>query len=204
MKKSDIILGLVIGELIALLSLPILKNLGIEIHILYWIWPILLPILTLIGLLVAFYIGKKIRVIWEMAKFIVVGALNTFVDLGVLNILIFFTGIATGAYYSVFKGISFFIATVNSYLWNKNWTFSNLNEDEEEELTERGKEFGKFILVSGIGFIINVSAATIMVNLIGPALSIEENILANLGGIFAAFCSMTWNFLGYKFLVFKD
>src|SRR6056297_4364021 len=159
MKKSDILLGLIIGELIALLSLPILKNFNIGIELIYWIWPIVLPILTVIGLLVAYYIGKKITAIWEIAKFAVVGALNTFVDLGVLNLLIFFTGIASGIYYSVFKGFSFFIATVNSYLWNKNWTFSSIEEGEEEDLTEKGKEFGKFILVSGIGFFINVTAA---------------------------------------------
>lgn len=203
MKKSDIILGLIIGELIALLSLPVLKNFNVGIKLIYWIWPIILPIFTVIGLLIAYYIGKRIIVIWEIAKFVVVGALNTFVDLGVLSLLILLTGITSGAYYGVLKGFSFLIATVNSYLWNKNWTFSSMGEGEDEDLTEKGKEFGKFVLISGIGFFINVSAALVIVNWIGPSLNIPPNILAILGGVFAAFCSMTWNFLGYKFLVFK-
>lgn len=203
MKKSDIVLGLIIGELIALLSLPVLKNFNINIELIYWIWPIVLPILTVIGLFTAYYIGKKITAIWEIAKFAVVGALNTFVDLGVLSLLVLLTDIIKGPYYGVLKGFSFLVATVNSYLWNKNWTFSSMEKDEEKDLTVKGREFGKFVLVSGIGFIVNVSAALIMVDWIGPSLDVDPKILATLGGVFAAFCSMTWNFLGYKFLVFK-
>ena len=65
------------------------------------------------------------------------------------------------------------------------------------------KEFGKFFLVSLGGFIINVTVASLVVNLIQPQFGLSETIWANIGGIVAALVTVIWNFLGYKFLVFK-
>src|SRR5882724_12844167 len=60
----------------------------------------------------------------QVLKFIVVGILNTAIDLAVLNflILVFHTG-KTGLTYSIFKAISFLAALANSYLMNRSWTF---------------------------------------------------------------------------------
>lgn len=197
MKKSDIIIALIIGELIALFSLSILKNLGIQIAWLYWVWPIIVPIGSLVGLFVAFFLGKKLLILWQAAKFVLVGMLNTFVDLGVLNILILITQISSGTVYSAFKGISFIVAVINSYFWNKFWTF------KRKENVNPKKEFTQFFVVSLIGFGINVGVASLVVNMVGPQFGLSEKIWANIGAIVATFCGMTWNFLGYKFIVFK-
>jgi len=197
MRRIDIIVALVIGELIALLSLGILRNLGLQIAWLYWVWPVIVPLGALFGLTVAYFLGKKFLILWQAAKFVLVGALNTFVDLGVLNILILITGIATGTLYSVFKGISFIVAVINSYFWNKHWTF------RKKESSDPKKEFTQFFIVSLIGFGINVGVASLVVNLIGPQFELSENIWGNVGAILATLCVMTWNFLGYKFIVFK-
>ena len=196
MKKSDVIIALVVGELIALLSFGILENLGLETRLLYWLWPLLLPFLSLFALWAAFLVGKKILLIWQAAKFALVGVLNTVLDLGVLNLLILLSGIASGVFYSVFKGISFTIAVVNSYFWNKFWTFKKKEGNPE-------KEFLQFLVVSLIGFGINVGVASMIVNLVGPQFSLSSKIWANVGAITATLCAMTWNFLGYKFIVFK-
>ena len=66
-----------------------------------------------------------------------------------------------------------------------------------------GREFTQFFIVSAIGFGINVGIASLVVNLIGPRFDITEKIWANIGAIFATFFAMVWNFLGYKFIVFK-
>jgi putative flippase GtrA len=197
MQKSDIIIALVIGELIALFSLGILKNIGIQLEWLYWVWPIIVPIGALFGLVIAYFLGKKFIILWQAAKFILVGALNTFVDLGILNILILISGISSGLFFSVFKGISFIVAVINSYFWNKYWTF------KKKESVAPGKEFGQFLAVSVIGFGINVGIASLVVNLIGPQFGLSEKIWANIGAIAATLSGMTWNFLGYKFIVFK-
>ena len=125
MKKIDVIISLIIGVIIGIFFLIILKGIGIEIPFI-WLLPIIFPGLALFGMLVASLLGKRFLVFLQAGKFLLVGALNTFIDLGVLNMLIWISGIAAGAWYIVFKSISFLVATVNSYFWNKHWTFEAL------------------------------------------------------------------------------
>ncbi len=136
-------------------------------------------------------------IINQTKKFILVGILNTFIDLGVLNILIWVSGIASGPLYSVFKGISFIVAVFNSYFWNKSWTFK-----KKETIKDR-KEFACFFIVAFLGLVINISVASWLVNVVEPQFGMSLKIWANIGAICAAFISMAWNFLGYKFFVFK-
>jgi len=196
LKKSDIVISIIIGFLIGVLFLIIFKNVGAEIPY-KWLLLIVFPFLTLLGIFLAAFIGRKLLIVWQAAKFLLVGALNTFIDLGVLNLLILISGIASGSLYSVFKGISFMIAVINSYFWNKFWTF------RKSKTTTPGKEFLQFFIVSAIGFGINVGAASLVVNVIGPQFGLTAEIWANIGAIAAAFCAMVWNFIGYKFIVFK-
>ncbi|MCK4520442.1 GtrA family protein [Candidatus Parcubacteria bacterium] len=197
MKKTDIIVALVIGELIALLSFGILKNLGLEAKLLYWIWPVFLPVFCLTCLYIAHILSQKIKVFWQLAKFVLVGVLNTIIDLGILNLLMLFSGVVLGPYYSFFKGISFVAATTNSYFWNKFWTF------EKKKAVKPKKEFLQFFVISAIGFAINVGTASIIVNLVDPQFNLNLAQWANFGAITASFVGLTWNFLGYKFIVFK-
>ena len=209
MQKKDIIFPLIIGELIALFGIVILQNIGANIAVIlekfslslsltYMILVIFLPVGALLGTVIAYYLGKKILILWQAAKFVLVGILNTFVDLGVLNILMLITQISAGPLYSVFKGISFAVAVVNSYFWNKFWTFKKKSATSSPQ-----KEFVQFSVVSLIGFAINVGIASLVVNAIGPQFGIESKVIANLGAIAATFAAMAWNFLGYKFIVFK-
>src|SRR3989344_2662710 len=101
-------------------------------------------------------------IIRQAIKFVLVGILNTLVDLGVLNLLIFASGIASGFGYSAFKGISFTVAVINSYFLNKFWTFK-MRETEGVK-----REFAQFFIVSLIGFGINVGVASFVVNVVGP------------------------------------
>lgn len=144
----------------------------------------------------------------QAIKFVFVGILNTLVDLGVLNILIWTSGISSGIGYSAFKGVSFTVAVINSYFLNKFWTFKKRGTEGAK------REFIQFFTVSLVGFGINVGVATLVVNVIGPPtflfniagrdIGIEPKIWANFGAICATLAAMTWNFLGYKFIVFKN
>ena len=203
MKKSDILASFIIGEADALLLLLIAKNLKTTIsalphsHAILISIPILFPIIAILGVWLADIIGKKIKVIFQIIKFVGVGSLNTFIDLGVLNLLMLTYSIEAGPLYSLFKGISFVCATTNSYFWNKFWTFG-----KKEGKVIKTKEFIQFFAIAIGGLIINVITASFIVNTIGPKLGMTANLWANVGGITAAFAAATWDFLGYKFLVF--
>lgn len=81
MKKSDAIISPFIGFLIGVFFFFSLKTLQIDLPQ-GWLLLIIFPPLTLFGLFVATLIGKKVLALYQMAKFVLVGALNTFVDLG--------------------------------------------------------------------------------------------------------------------------
>jgi len=136
-------------------------------------------------------------IIFQGAKFLLIGVLGTLIDVGVLNILIWISGISSGLLFPVFKGISFVVANCNKYFGHKFWVF------EKKGMIGAKKEFSKFFLVSLGGLIINVVTASLIVNLIKPQFGLSETIWANIGAIIAAFATIIWNFLGYKFLVFK-
>ncbi len=196
MKRSDIISILILGEIVAIFLILVLRNLG---YFFNWIWFLLiaLPICALIALALSYFIAKRIKVVFQFAKFVAVGLANTAVDFGILNILILISGIAGCLAYSIFKGISFIIATAHSYVWNKFWTF------RKAETKEAGKEALQFFVVSLIGLAINVSVASIVVNLIGPQWDISLKLWANVGAACGSAIGLIWNFLGYKFIVFK-
>jgi len=196
MKKVDAIISPIIGFLIGVFFFIVLKMLQIDIPQ-SWLLLIIFPPLTLFGLFVASFIGKKFLAIYQMAKFLLVGALNTFVDLGVLNLLMWISGIYAGIFYSIFKGISFLIATINSYLWNKHWTF------EKRERVFAPGEYFKFLVIVTIGLLINVTIASFVVNVIGPQFGIKSELWANVGAFAAILIAWVWNFLGSKFIVFK-
>jgi putative flippase GtrA len=196
MRRVDAILGALIGLLNGIFFYLILKQIGKEFPYFQFLL-IVFPFLGATGLFIASVVGKKLPIIFQAAKFFLVGTLNTFIDLGVLNFLIWLTGIARGVFYPIFKAISFLVAVTNSYFWNKYWTFEKRGE------VPQPKEFLKFLVVTTIGLLINVGIASFIVNVIGPQFGITEKIWATFGAIIAAFFTFLWNFFGSKFIVFK-
>lgn len=197
MKKLDIVLALITGEVAAWFFYGILKTLEFDFGLLVWVLCILFPLLSLFCLWIAFLIGRKFLFVFQMAKFVLVGVLATVVDLGVFDALVLASGIAAGFYASVFKGITFIAATCSKYFLDKLWAF------EKMEKTGMRKEFSQFFIVTLIGFVVNVGLFSFINNTIGSRLGIEVKIWANLAAISAAIITAGWNFLGYKFIVFK-
>lgn len=203
LKKSDLLLALILGEVCAWLMILIGGNLVKENpaaaaalpYIKYL--PIVFPVLCALGLVAAYFISKIIPVVYQFGKFILVGGTNFLIDMGVLNFLIFYTGISAGLAQSGFKGISFLVATGNSYFLNKFWTF------KRETNESAAKEFFQFLIVTVIGFSINLGVDYVAVNMISPLGGILPKTWAQLSAMFAAIAALFWNFLGYKFIVFE-
>jgi len=132
----------------------------------------------------------------QFMKFILVGFLNTAVDFGILNLLMVIFRVYAGWPFSLFKAISFSCAVTNSYFLNKFWTF-------QREDKAKIQEFSKFLVISIIAFLTNVSLASFLVNKIEPQFSISPILWANLSALVAVGITILINFFGYKYLVFK-
>jgi len=63
-------------------------------------------------------------IIRQFLRFVGIGFLNTAVDIALFNSLIAATGITVGGMLSFLTVISFTVAVVHSYIWNKFWAFS--------------------------------------------------------------------------------
>jgi len=209
-SKTDFWAGLIIGEISAWLIIAVINNLGFQIPLLVFL-PVIFPVLCIAGLFISFFIGKKIPVIYQIGKFVLVGGFNTLVDWGILAFLIFFfrvyflsepgdillsAGVIAVAYYSLYKAASFLVAVGNSYFWNKFWTF------KRESSEDIGKEFGQFLIVTFIGFLLNVFIASMIFKYIAPFGGLTLDQWGIISAVFATAVSMVWNFLGYKFMVF--
>jgi putative flippase GtrA len=191
MKKSDIVIALATGEIVALYFINLFKMPVL------WGLTIVFPALSVFCLWLAFLIGKKFLFVFQFAKFSLVGVLATIFDLGSLSFFIAWAGAKEGIEYSIFKGVSFLVATVSKYFVDKFWAF------EKKETSGMKKEFLQFVAVTVVGLGVNVFTASLVVNVIGPQFALSQVVWANIGGIIAVLPTFLWNFVGYKFLVFK-
>ncbi len=198
MKNKDVRAGLLAAVMIGILSYPTLQNIDFVSRKGTWMViavSIVLALLTIGGLAFVKLLSRWWNTFWQLGKFIVTGGLNTFLDFAVLNILMTSTAIFAGGWFSFFKAVSFSVAVINSYFWNKYWTFEAGNK--------RRAEFMEFLLVSIIGLGINVVAASFLVRYIQPIGGVSAITWANIGALVATILALLWNFLGYKFLVFR-
>ena len=195
MKKSDIVAVVVLGEILAVFLNFVLKGLEIVFPYPIWILFAALPILALIAVYIAYLIGRKFLIVFQFAKYATVGLANTAVDFGILNLLMWSTRIYSGKNLFWLNSISFLVAVIHSYVWNKLWTF------KAKEKTAAAKQFLQFLVVSIIGVLINSGIVYIITTWVNPMTGKET--WANLAKVAATIISLLWNFIGYKFIVFK-
>lgn len=168
-------------------------------------------IATPLGALIAYKIGTRIAIIWQMAKYVVVGGMNTLVDIGILTLVILisknfgiqaedliYSGILAVTFYSIYKGLSFIVANVNSFYWNKYWTFSQKDAEQKSPA-----QFVQFFVVSLIGLLINVLIASLVFRSVTPFGGLNPDQWGLIGAAAGSLTGMIWNFLGYKFIVFE-
>ncbi|HHU77348.1 MAG: GtrA family protein [Caldicoprobacterales bacterium] len=127
----------------------------------------------------------KKRIEIQLVKFGLVGLLNTAIDLGVFTLLT-----AAVRLDSVISHvISYSCGVINSYYWNRTWTFQ-----------KKGKfhpaEFLKFVLVN----LVSLGASALVLYYLETGAGMHV-YLSKLG---AVFCSLLVNFAGSKLIVFRD
>jgi putative flippase GtrA len=118
-------------------------------------------------------------------KFLIVGAMNTAVDLGLYYLLTRLI-ISSGELFVAAKAISYSAGVLNSYLWNRSWTF---------QVKENSwKDFLPFVLINLVGLGFNA-----VILWFGLRMAIPEFF-----ALLLATCAVfLWNFTVSKFMIFK-
>lgn len=199
MKRSDILISLVIGEISALLMIAISRNLELPasvIRVIPWL-PIAFPVFTLAVMVVGSLFSRAVPLFYQLAKFALVGGQNFLIDLGVLNLLIAATGITAGFYAVAFKAAAFLVAVSASFVFNKFWTFQSRSTEAA------GHEFTGFFAVSAVGLLVNAGAFALINDALGSQAGIEPKTWASVAALGAAVAGLLWNFIGYKLIVFR-
>ena len=122
-------------------------------------------------------------------RFIVVGVSNTVVSLG------FFALLARGFHVPDIpaNAISYILGIVNSFFWNKYWTFG-------ASKSGRGwREFGFFFLVNLPPLIVNV----VVFSALNLGFKSQSFLIHESETFVAALVAVAWNFLGSRYLAFR-
>ncbi len=207
-SRRDFYLVILAGELVTWLSLPTLKNIqaldilakwGIELKVFIVFWAFFIPVCAFLGLGLFYLLAKiKNRVgFFQLGKYGVIGVLNTLLNAGIYNFLIFATNIASGITVDLFFVVAFIITVTNSFFWNRQWAFSGTGTETVS------KDAFQFFLISTLVAIVNMGILHIIINVIGTPAGIDLKIWANIALAFTIITAFFGNFFGYKFIVFK-
>jgi len=133
------------------------------------------------------WLGKILRskTVGQFVKFAVVGVGGTAVD------WVFYFAFTRwfAIFYLLAKALSFLIAAINNYIWNRIWTF-------ESHQKKVALEFSKFFVVSLVGLGFN----TLIMYLVVDKLRFNDFW----GLVLATAAVMLWNFFANKFWTFKN
>ena len=161
-----------------------------------WWFVIIVPVLWVLGVNLGYFLGRWLAFFNQFGKFAAIGFTNAAVDFGILNLLIAWSGVASGILFAVFKATSFILAVTHSYGWNKYWVFTS--QDSED-----GNKFFKFLTVNIIAAVVNVGVASLIVNGVDPVLNLDQNAWANIGAVTGSAIALIFSFIGLRLIVFR-
>jgi putative flippase GtrA len=119
----------------------------------------------------------------EIGRFAVVGVINLSIDLAIFSVALYLLG----AHLLVANTVAYSVATINSYLMNKYWTFAGKSAPE---ITT--SEFTRFVLFNLAGLLLSNVAVFTFAKYVLP-------IIAKLGAVGVTF---VWNYLTIRRYVF--
>lgn len=141
------------------------------------------------------------KTLWQMAKFAIVGVLNTLVDFAVFQSL----NLTLGWVYAA-QVIGYTAGIINSYLWNSNWTF-------REQRTRSLREMGLFLLVNLASLGVSLGMIWLLRDVVGisnewVALWMPQWLAGFIKGdtvckLIATVFAIAVNYLGNRLFVFK-
>lgn len=132
----------------------------------------------------------------QLIKFGLVGVLNTAVDFGVFNLLLFVTNTRTGWGAGLINMVAILVAAINSYFLNRNWTFA-------ARVRERRIQFIRFGVATAFGMLVNSLTVVVVAEEVHTVI-FSTYLIWNAGKILGALFSATSNFLLYRNWVFRE
>ena len=193
-KIQDSIFAAVTGFAVAFIFADFLqatKFSGFAWH-LFWLF----PVLSIICLEIANQIGKKLTFVDEAAKFFLVGAFSAVVDIKIYQFSVWMFGLIILVSPLISKSISFLVSTIVKYGGNKIWVFKKNGKDGIK------REVVQFLIITLIGMAIDVATFYCATKFWQPT-AVSTEMWTEISIIIAALVAALWNFLGYKFWVFK-
>lgn len=131
----------------------------------------------------------------QVYRFVIVGLLNTAIDFAVFNLLISVSGIRIGLGLVLINITAVFAAIVNSYILNRIWTFKSSDPNYATQLP-------RFLIASLTGMFINTVTIGLVPLLLWPG-TVPANLALNAIKLLAATLSASWNFISYRYWVFR-
>jgi len=120
--------------------------------------------------------------------------MNTGVDLLAFNILIWMFPTQDSGLLVIFNSMAYSIGAINSFCWNKIWTFRQHSEASSDQ-------FVRFALVTSLGIICN-DAFLWLATTIFMSLSLTSIFWVNVAKVLAIAGSVTVSYIGMRFGVF--
>jgi putative flippase GtrA len=159
------------------------------------VFVVVVPIAWLAGVQLGYVLGSFFPPFVQFGRFVAIGFSNAMVDFGILYLgIALLPSLSTGGF-SLLKAISFSIATVHSYFWNKYWAF--------EASASRGgtQEAVSFAGVAIASAVVNVAVATTVVAFRPDTVSIQ--LWVGVGAVAGSAVALIFSFIGFRMFVFR-
>jgi putative flippase GtrA len=132
-----------------------------------------------------------------LAKFGMVGVLNTLVSFAVFNGLLFLTGEHDGWGAGGITFAAYAAGFTNSFFWNKRWVF------QHGQAGDVRSQYVRFVVVSVVVALASSFAVSFLTTYAASDF-LSPELWANIAILLTFPLSMLGNFFGYRHFVFKD
>lgn len=122
----------------------------------------------------------------NLSRFSIIGVLNTLMDFAIFTIFHSLFEVN----YAVSQILGYSFGVINSFVFNKNWTFGDRNANKKTI-----REFLQFIVINLISLAITIIFMKLLIK------NLELNVY--IAKIIVTFIAQVTNFLGYKLWVFN-
>lgn len=123
----------------------------------------------------------------QLLRFAAIGSLNTALDFVILNFITKSFDITSGVELGILNAVSFVFAIIQSYLWNRAWTFA------ENKGVAIFQNFVRLVLVGGLGFV------TFLAVFLGAANNASSSFFLLILGGFVVIGFTLWTAFGLEF-----